>query len=160
MAWHDEVNLDTGIITIPGARTKTGRELVLTLPPAALAILKSVPQREGYPFVFGAKLNKGFSAWSSAKLQLDHRVAKATGQPLPHWTLHDLRRTMRTELGRLGVPPHVAELCIGHVRKGIEGTYDRHTYADEMAAALQRWADFVTSLVGERSTVVPMSGAA
>ena len=121
LAWH-EGDLGTGIMRIPGKRTKTSKELVLTLPPAAIAILKSVPRHEGQPFVFGTRPGKGFSAWSSAKLQLDAKV------PLPHWTLHDLRRTIRTGLGRLGVPPHVAELAVGHVKKGIQGTYDKHTY--------------------------------
>jgi integrase len=141
-----EVNLDTGIMTIPGSRTKTGRELVLGLPPAALEILKSLKaeKREGFHFVFGTRPDKGFSAWSIAKLQLDAKV------PLPHWTLHDLRRTMRSGLGRLKVPPHVAELAIGHVKKGLIGTYDKHKYQDEIAEALRKWARHVASITEQK----------
>ena len=139
-----EIDLDTGIMTLPGSRTKTGRELILKLPPAAMAILRerqAIPGREGFLFVFGSRPHAGFTAWSTAKLQLDAQV------PLSSWILHDLRRTMRSGLGSLKVPPHVAELAIGHVRKGLEGTYDKYKYRDEIAAALQVWADHVTSIV-------------
>ncbi len=59
------------------------------------------------------------------------------------WTLHDLRRTMRTGLGRIGVPPHIAELLINHVKGGIEAVYDRYSYAAEKRDALARWAAHV-----------------
>ena len=42
---------------------------------------------------------------------------------LPHFTLHDLRRTARTHLATLGVRREVAERCLGHKLRGIEGTY-------------------------------------
>ena len=36
-------------------------------------------------------------------IALHKRIAADIGEPLAHWTLHDLRRTMRSGLGRLGV---------------------------------------------------------
>ena len=54
LAWH-EVNLATGVLIIPASRTKNKKALVLTLAPASLAILKSIPRREGQPYVFGSK---------------------------------------------------------------------------------------------------------
>src|SRR5262249_23321532 len=47
------------------------------------------------------------------------------------FTLHDLRRTCRTGLGRLKIPPHIAERVLNHAQPGIEGVYDRHAYLDE-----------------------------
>jgi hypothetical protein len=41
------------------------------------------------------------------------------GRQLPSWRLHDLRRTLRTGLGRLKVAPHVAELVLNHVKTGM-----------------------------------------
>src|SRR5262249_23601090 len=92
LCWH-EVDLLSGALIIPGARTKPGRALLLTLPPAVLEILKSVPRREGSYCVFGIKSDKGFAGWSNAKMQLDLAITTATGQALPHWIFHDLRRT-------------------------------------------------------------------
>ena len=66
LQWR-EINLDTGIMTIPATRTKNHTELILTLPPQALKILQDTPRREEQPFVFGLKPGRGFSAWSGAK---------------------------------------------------------------------------------------------
>lgn len=52
---------------------------------------------------------------------------------------HDLRRTGRTELARLGVSPHVAERLLNHTKDALIGTYDLYEYLDEKRAALERW---------------------
>lgn len=64
------------------------------------------------------------------------------------WSPHDLRRSVRTGLSRLGCPNEVAEAILGHSRKGIEGTYDLHKYEDECKEWLQKWADHLDSLIG------------
>ena len=83
----------------------------------------------------------------------------ATGKPLAPWRLHDLRRTMRTGLGKIGVQPHIAELAINHVRGGVEAIYDRHRYQGEIRAALAGWAEHVSALrEGRDSTLVSLHG--
>ncbi|MCT9166205.1 integrase [Acinetobacter baumannii] len=62
------------------------------------------------------------------------------------WNPHDLRRTLRTNLSRLGCPTDVAEAVLGHSKKGIEGTYNLHTYERECAKWLQKWADYLDNL--------------
>lgn len=59
------------------------------------------------------------------------------------WTPHDLRRTVRTGLSRLGCPNEVAEAILGHSRSGIEGTYDLHKYEKECAQWLQVWSGYL-----------------
>ena len=85
--------------------------------------------------------------------QLVERVRRNAG--LSNVRLHDLRRTMRTGLGKIGVQPHIAELAINHVRGGVEAIYDRHRYEREIKAALALWADHVLTLVndGERKVI-------
>jgi hypothetical protein len=58
-----------------------------------------------------------------------------------------LRRTVRTRLSALKVPEHVAELVIGHGRKGITRIYDQHEFADEKREALTKWAMLLHSIV-------------
>jgi integrase len=65
---------------------------------------------------------------------------------IPDWSPHDLRRTVRTGLARLGCPNEVAEAILGHSRKGIEGTYDLHHYEEECRRWLQKWADHLDGL--------------
>jgi integrase len=147
-----EVDLDTGVMVIPGERTKNHRALELTLAPLALGILRSAAPAEGRVFVFGRGRDRGFSGWAWGKLALDNTITNAQGRALAPWTLHDARRTMRTGLGRLGIPPHVAELCINHVRGGVQAIYDRHTYQPQIKAALAVWSTHIEQLLSSGKT--------
>jgi hypothetical protein len=91
---------------------------------------------------------------------LKSRIVEGEGKSLAQWQLHDLRRTMRTGLGKIGVQPHVAELVLNHVKRGVEGIYDRHKYQREIGDALARWAARIMALVENRpSNIVPMARA-
>jgi integrase len=150
-----EVDLDAGTLTIPGERTKNKRQLTLALPEPALAILRDQPRCAGRIYVFG-KVGKGFTGVSHAMAQFQARMA-AAGNSLAHWSLHDLRRSMRSGLGQLGTPPHVAELVINHVKAGMVATYDRYHYGPEIAKALLQWSEHVTAVVeNRRPKVVPL----
>lgn len=76
--------------------------------------------------------------------------------------MHDFRRTLSTTLHeRLGAPPHIVEVILGHIsghKGGVAGTYNKAIYLAERRRALERWADFVLALSGEGSTakVVPL----
>lgn len=65
---------------------------------------------------------------------------------LDHFTPHDLRRTMRTTLSRLGVTSRVAEAILNHKLEGVEGVYDRWEPATEMRAALVLLERFLLGL--------------
>ena len=65
---------------------------------------------------------------------------------IPDWAPHDLRRTVRTGLSRLGCRSEVAEAVVGHSKKGIEGTYDLHDYEAECKEWLQKWANHLDTL--------------
>jgi integrase len=131
----------------------------LTLPAVAIDILQSAPRRDGREYVFGHR-GGSFSAWGYFTMALNSRITIAEAKALPDWRLHDLRRTFRTGIGKLGVPPHVAELCINHVKGGVEAIYDRHRYEREIASALAQWAEHVAALIqGRKSKVVPLRTA-
>ena len=101
-----------------------------------------------------------FRGRSWTKLRLDARITITTGKPLAPWVLHDLRRTMRSGLSKIGIPPHVAERAINHVKGGVEAIYDRHHYQREIGNALARWADHVLAIVeGRESNVVALQSA-
>jgi hypothetical protein len=90
---------------------------------------------------------------------MKRRLDKASG--VIGWTLHDIRRSVATGLQRLGVRLEVTEAVLNHVggsRAGIVGVYQRHEYAEEKRAALERWADHVDGLIhGRTSNVVNLS---
>lgn len=150
-----EIDLGAGTLTIAAERSKNRRAHCLTLPPMALRILESIPRRDGRDYVFGQR-GGGFARWGWHTTALRDRL-----RAMPPWTLHDLRRTFRTGLGRLGIPSHVAELAINHTRGGIEAVYDRHTYQHEIGHALALWADHVAATIDGRpaSNVTPLRRA-
>jgi integrase len=148
---QSEFEKDAKLIRLPGARTKNGREHVVPLSDAAVAILETVEPREGRELLFGSGKG-GYSGWSKSKEQLDE-VAMVK-KP---WTLHDLRRTGRTGLGMLGVAPHIAEAVLNHLPPKLMRTYDKNKYEKEKRDALDLWAAHLMRLVdGETSNVVPL----
>ena len=71
--------------------------------------------------------------------------------------LHDLRLTARSLMSRAGVTSEHAERVLGHVIGGVEGVYDRHSYMDEKAAALDRLARLIDLIVNPPAdNVVPI----
>jgi integrase len=155
-----EIDFTTSTLRLPALRTKSHRELLLPLPATATNILKSRLRRDGRDYVFGTR-GGAFSRWSWEKLALDKRVAEG-GRQIASWCLHDLRRTARTGMGKIGVKPHVAELVLNHAghKSGIGGTYDLHDYQVEIKSALAMWADHVRAIIeGGESRIVPLQSA-
>lgn len=64
-----------------------------------------------------------------------------------YFTPHDIRRTVRTGLARLGVRPDIAERVVNHRPEKIIATYDVHQYMDERRDALERWAAHLQALM-------------
>jgi integrase len=148
---RSEIDKEARLIRLPGPRTKNGREHVVPLSDAAMAILNTIDVREGREFVFGSGKG-GYSGWSKSKKETDETVK--IKKP---WTLHDLRRTGRTGLGILGVAPHIGEAVLNHLPPKLVRTYDRNSYEREKRAALDLWAAHLMRLVkGEKSNVVPL----
>jgi integrase len=146
------IDFDSGVLTVPADRAKNGHALELPLPPAALDLLHSTPRRSDYVFGTAAA---GFTGWSVATKAFRGRLAK----PMAPWVLHDLRRSIRTGLGRIGVAPHIAELLINHIQGGVQAVYDKYSYGAEKRAALARWADHVLAITeGRESNVVSLRG--
>lgn len=69
--------------------------------------------------------------------------------PVPHFTVHDLRRTCRSLLASQGVPAHVAERCLNHKLKGVEGIYDRYDYLDERRGSVTSLASCIAPVVNQ-----------
>src|SRR5204863_6060399 len=74
------------------------------------------------------------------------------GMVLRPWRNHDLRRTGRTTLSRLGVDTETAEAVLAHRHAGgtMAATYDVWERFPEKRAALEKWADFLIGLLRPR----------
>jgi integrase len=154
-----ELDLEKGLLMLPATRVKNRHTFMLPLPKKAVEILKAIPQHEGREYVFNARVGP-FHNFPFHKLKHDNQIVLDTGKPIPHWTHHDIRRTVRTGLSRLQTPPHIAERILNHVQSGIEAVYDRYKYESEMRNALAMWADHVEAVVnGTTSNIIPLRKA-
>ena len=123
---------------------------------AILAVIAAQPKHKDCDYVFPSRAKTPYSGFGKSKAKLDKAVfavmkkqAKkgAKVEPMPNWTLHDLRRTAKTLMVRAGVRSDISERVLGHVIAGVEGTYDRHSYADEKRDALEKLAEMVERIL-------------
>jgi integrase len=152
MCWS-EVDFETATWTIPAARSKSNREMLVPLSDLAVELLESSPRFEGCDFVFTSRGKRPVSGFSKARV-IAERESGVSG-----WRLHDLRRTCRTGLARLGVAEIVAERCLNHAPKGLSAVYNVHEYQDEKREAFQKWADEVRVIANPPPKVVRLETA-
>lgn len=138
--------------TIPDAHAKAGRGHVVPLSDWAVAELQKLKVIAG-----GSRYvlpNADKSAPMDPKY-ITRSVARCLKRFKKHgvaaFTPHDLRRTGRTGLARLGVKVDIAERVLNHARERMQATYDVHDYIDEKRAALEKWADHLAGLRGQVS---------
>jgi integrase len=155
--------LDGDEWTIPAERYKTGIDHLIPLSAAARELIGEKPDGANGNswFVFTTTHGaKGFSGFSKCKRQLDKTIAEIRArdgrEPMPHWVLHDLRRTGRSLMSRAGVPSDHAERCLGHVIGGVRGVYDRHEYLDEKRDSFEKLAGLVALILSPQPNVTPM----
>jgi integrase len=161
-----EIAGDTWVV--PASRMKgrnsgarQAREHLVPMTTALSRLFGSLPRVAGIDFVFrGLKNGKPITAGTSyARRRLDAEMlaivrqrAQARGENpdkvvLPRWRNHDIRRTVRSSLSRLGVRPEVAEAVLAHARPGIIAVYDTWQFFEEKREALERWSQFLADLI-------------
>lgn len=143
-----EYKLEDSKWVLPADRSKTGKEIAIPLSPLALDFLNELKVRAcGSDYVFpNRRVSKSLRM---GKDTLNRAIAKLFGQEpgkkiqplnrmenLEYFTVHDLRRTCRSLLASLSVPPHIAERCLNHKIEGVQGVYDRYDYFVERKQAL------------------------
>jgi integrase len=150
MHWSD---IKDGVWIIRTAKREKGTGEKLKLPKVALDIIEAQPRIAGNPHVFAAARGRGaFNSFGQRKSEIDSKLGE-----MPQWRLHDLRRTARSLMSRAGVKREVAELTIGHEMGGVEVIYDRHSYIEEKADALNRLAALIEQIVDSpEGNVVPL----
>ena len=160
MRWG-EVDLEKRVWVIPGGRegrTKNKLEDAVPLSEQAVDLLESLPSFDSNDLVFPSRGGAGsaVSGFSKAKLRMD-ALSGVEG-----WTLHDLRRTVRSNLSALRIPKEVADKVLHHVDRSVDGLhYDWHDYMDEKREALQAWANRLDEILGKAGgeNVVPLREA-
>jgi integrase len=113
LKWSD---IHDNRIVVEAEHAKTGVRHEVPLTAAMRSVLEAQP-RTTSPLVFPGRGNVRMAGWSKA-------IPRARIESGVNFGLRDLRRTARTLMSRLGVVEETAELAIGHVRRGLVGTYN------------------------------------
>jgi integrase len=141
MRWGE---LAGNLWTIPREKVKKDRAHTVPLSPTARATLTKLAKRPRFDddgFVFTTTGGTSASSnFAKVKRQLD-QISGVTG-----WTIHDIRRTVRSKLAELGVPREVARKVLNHEDGKVDRIYNRHEYLAEKREALERWEKMLISL--------------
>ncbi|MDH7971074.1 integrase family protein [Sphingomonas sp. AR_OL41] len=128
--------LREGTWHITGERTKNGDELSIKLGPWAQSLINT-----NGDFIIESRRKPGKAqryGWERRLKKIEDRMSKLNGSPVEHFTLHDLRRTMRSHVDEL-VDEAMAERMINHKLTGVKRIYSRNKRADAMAAGFLAW---------------------
>jgi integrase len=125
--------------TIPQERTKNGKEHMVYLTTTALNLIDTL---DGYVFP-SPKPDKPIQ-----RMALSRYVHRLKYFDLPRWTPHDLRRTARTHMAKIGIHEEHAEAVLAHCKQGIKKVYNKYEYQEEKKTALLKWEAELLKLVG------------
>ena len=135
MEWQ-ECNLKTATWEIPAERTKTGKPHRVPLSDRALEILREQQAVVGdSPLVFPAPRGGVLSDATVSKMV---RTCGIDGVP------HAIARAcFRSWCADVNVSREVAEACLAHVVKGVEGAYQRSDLFQRRRSVMEKWGDYV-----------------
>jgi integrase len=153
-----ELDLERRLWRLPAERTKNGATHAVPLSHLALTIIDEALVGAGADseLLFRGCNGGAVSPILVAGMILGSRKptkAWPVGRcPVRDWSAHDLRRTVLTNMAKLGVAPIVLAHVANHqstIRGGVTfGAYVRHTYDREKREALELWAERLTAIAG------------
>jgi integrase len=165
-----ELDLKNRLWTIPGARTKNKHPHTVPLSDPAVDVIRAALADAGKgDFVFPSEDGGPLASPVVTRAILrahetdDDRPKGRFG--ITAWSAHDLRRTVLTNLAKLGVVPHVIAHVANHrslTKSGVTfAHYVQHSYEGEKRTALNLWADRLVAIIGGKAAkVVALRGAA
>jgi integrase len=141
-------------VTLPEWITKNSVQHTFPYGEMAAQIFETIPRRNSTDLLFPSRCadDRPFSGWSKFKKEMKDGV--------PHWTLHDLRRTFATKLAEFRVAPHVVERLLNHkfgsisnktdgVVSAVAEVYNRYAYLPEMRDAIAKWEAHLRALLNK-----------
>ena len=157
---HFDFSID--VWTVPPENHKlgktTGKPLIRPITEGAKALLQEVfalsvksefvftNSGSDQPMGQGAPLALPYNIMQYLRRHMDYNMA--------HWSVHDLRKTARTNFSRL-TEAHIAEVLLGHTIGGnsVWRVYDHYDYLEEQKKALNNWSARLTELTQETTSV-------
>lgn len=155
------------IWTIPAENHKlgkaTGKPLLRPIIPEIEPLIKQAMTLSGDGTILFNNTGTNKPMGRSAPLALPYNIMQWLRRhqkyEMEHWSLHDLRKTARTNLSTL-TEPHIAEIMLGHKLPGSWQVYDHYDYLPEQAEAYKGWWDRLVGIVEDRERLESSSMSA
>jgi integrase len=158
----DEMDLNKKVWFLSKEKSKNGYALDIPLPPLVIEWLEELKTRSNMSeYVFPsrrASKRRGYISDDTLNHALTNLFGKKTGKlnsstgdvlgkaEIGYFVIHDIRRSTRTIMSKNKVRAEVAEKAINHVKKGVEGIYNRDTFFEERVEAHGIMAELVGGL--------------
>ena len=135
-----EIDIDSGIWSLPAERMKTGRNHKVLLSNQALELLRDIEPISGQrTYVFPSNRNPKSHA-SSASVNMAFRRMGFKGRLVGH----GLRALASTVLNEEGFDKDLIEVALSHVDKNtVRSAYNRAEYLDRRRSMMQWWSDYI-----------------
>jgi integrase len=151
----EHVDFDSRIWHIPETKadsaTGHSREMVVYMSTQVVEILKELKTIAGdEPYVFVGR-QRGTHISANAFNTAQKNALALTD--IPNFTIHDLRRTASTHLNEQGFNRDAIEKCLNHTATGVRGVYNKAEYAEERIRMMQKWSDYIFSLIYEPNLI-------
>lgn len=136
----------------------SGKPLLRPITPEIEALVKQAMalSPEGKHLFTNSGTNKPMGI--GAPLQLPYNIMQWLRRhekyEMQHWSVHDLRKTARTNFSTL-TEPHIAEIMLGHKLPGSWQVYDQYDYLAEQKEAYSAWCKRLKCLVESGSAILP-----
>ncbi len=152
----EHFNFQKGIWIVPAENHKIGhktqKDIARPIIENVIPLLDFASQMSGASeYMFTKALNDsvpyGTAALSGASGRIKEITEGVTGEVMEDWTMHDLRRTARSNFSKF-TEPHVAEIMLGHKLPGVWQVYDQYDYLEEQREAYQKWFDHLQDITG------------
>ena len=151
-ATWDEVNLSTGVWTIPAGRMKANKEHRVPLAPRVIELLSGLYRERDNNFIFIGAQRAGLSNMAMAT------VLQRMGRH--DITVHGFRSTFRDWAAEMtNYPNHVIEMALAHaVGDKVEAAYRRGDLFDKRRKLMEAWARYCMSPAAAEKNVVALRG--
>ncbi|WP_366212676.1 site-specific integrase [Arsenophonus sp. ENCA] len=136
----DEWDFKNWIWTVPKENSKNGREIIRPIPKDIRQWLVNLKAVNNTNLILGKIYNQTSISTTMGRLwkKLGHTRS---------WCLHDMRRTLATNMADKGVNIYVIEQLLGHTLPGVMGIYNRSQYMNEKTQALEDWLRYLNTFI-------------
>lgn len=166
-----EIDLDAALWVIPADHTKRKREHAVPLARQAVAILRALKEYERNHVYSGKGDLSGLFVFPAQRPRLSDNApiseaamlkalkvlcweAAKEGKSIPATTVHGFRHTASTLLHSRGENSLWIEKQLAHLDPNkIRAVYNSYEFLDERRGMMQRYADYLDGLKGQKKTV-------